>query len=271
MTATGTTSGQKAARILLGLLVAAVFVALYAPVFVVAVSSLFNVRRGRVQWDSFTLEWYGGLFDNETVVNSLLNTLVVGFFAVFFALILASAIAFYVNSSNSRWRWPLQFVVFLPFLLPPIITGLALLIFTREFDIPRGLIAVTAGHTLFVLAIVYRTILNRLQQLSRSQVEASMDLGATGWQTFRYVLAPQIKSAAIASGLLAFTLSFDETLITLFLVGDTNTLPTRMWAMMRTGFSAEINALVTVVLIASTVLALAVAAMLRRGDGVVDV
>lgn len=265
MTEPRKTAGQRIARLILGSVVAVVFLALYAPVFVVAVSSLFDVRRGRVRWDSFTLDWYGGLFDNPGIVDALLNTLVVGFFAVFFAIILASALAFYVNGATTRWRLLLQFVVFLPFLLPPIVTGLSLLVFTREYDIPRGLIAVTAGHTLFVLAIVYRTILNRLQQLSRSLIEASADLGATGWQTFRYVLLPQIKSAVIASALLAFTLSFDETLITLFLVGDTNTLPTRLWAMMRTGISAEVNALVSVVLLASILLALAVAAMMRGG------
>lgn len=267
MTALRPTAGQRAARILLGTVVTAVFIALYAPVFVVTVTSLFDVRRGRVRWDSFTLDWYRGLPDNPGIVDALVNTLIVGFFSVLLAILLASALAFYVNGSTSRWRLPLQFVVFLPCLLPPIVTGLALLVFTREYGIPRGLIAVTAGHTLFVLAIVYRTILNRLQQLSRSLVEASADLGATGWQTFRYVLLPQLKTAVIASALLAFTLSFDETLITLFLVGDTNTLPTRLWAMMRTGISAEVNALVTVVLLASTLLALAVAAMMRRsGD-----
>ena len=125
------------------------------------------------------------------------------------------------------------------------------------------MVAVCIGHTAFVLALVYRTILNRLQQLSRSLFEASADLGASGWQTFRHILVPQIKSAVIAAALLAFTLSFDETLITLFLIGDTNTLPTRLWAMMRTGYSAEINALVTLVLVISTVLALVVAGLMK--------
>ena len=111
-----------------------------------------------------------------------------------------------------------------------------------------------------------------LSCLSRSLIEASQDLGANRWQTFRYVLLPNLKVALVTAAMLAFALSFDETIITLFLVGDTNTLPTRLWAMMRTGISAEVNALVTVVLLASTLLALAVAAMMRRGgDTVMEV
>jgi ABC-type spermidine/putrescine transport system permease subunit II len=258
------TAGEKITRWVLGTVLGVVFIILYAPVIVVAVASLFDVRRGRVKWDSFDLESYWSMFDSDIIVESLLNTLLVGFTAVFCAIALASVLAVYVNSSTTKWRHALQFVIFLPFLLPPIVTGLAMLIFTREYGIPRGLVAVSMGHTAFVLALVYSTILNRLQQLNRNLFEASADLGANGWQTFRYVLLPQVRTAVIASGLLAFALSFDETLISLFLVGDTNTLPTRLWAMMRTGFSDEINALVTLILIISTILAMIVAALLRR-------
>jgi ABC-type spermidine/putrescine transport system permease subunit II len=116
----------------------------------------------------------------------------------------------------------------------------------------------------FLLALAYRILLTRLQALPRGLVEASYDLGAGGWQTFRYVLLPHMRSAVVVAALLSFTLSFDETLITIFLVGDGMTLPIRLWAMMRVGFTPEVNALVTVILLLSITATLVVATVLRR-------
>ena len=116
-------------------------------------------------------------------------------------------------------RHLLQLIVFLPFLMPPIITGLSLLIFFRELDVPRSLATVIVGHTVFVLAIVYQIVLTRLQALRPSLIDASLDLGASRWQTFRFVLVPNLISAFISAAVLAFALSFDETLITLLVTG----------------------------------------------------
>jgi putative spermidine/putrescine transport system permease protein/spermidine/putrescine transport system permease protein len=119
------------------------------------------------------------------------------------------------------------------------------------------------GHVLFVLALVYRLLLNRLRSIGASIVDASHDLGASGWQTFRHVLAPSLSSALLTSGVLVFALSFDETLITVFLSGDDSTLPIRLWAMIRVGFSQDINALVILVLAFSVVMTVAIAWLLQ--------
>jgi ABC-type spermidine/putrescine transport system permease subunit II len=243
----------------LGLVTGFVLLALYLPIVLVALLSFFRLRRGQIQWDSFSPEWYVKLLDNRQILDALSNSLVVGACAVPIALILATLLAFYIHQSRGRLARALQFLIFLPFLLPPIITGLSLLVFFREIDFPRGLIAVVVGHSAFVLALVYRTVLTRLQALSRSLIEASQDLGATRLQTFRYVLLPHLKIALISAALLAFALSFDETIITLFLVGDTSTLPIRLYAMMRVGFTPEINALVTLILLFSALLTLVLA------------
>jgi ABC-type spermidine/putrescine transport system permease subunit II len=123
----------------------------------------------------------------------------------------------------------------------------------------RGLVTIVAGHTIFVLAVTYRLVLTRLQALPRSLIDASFDLGASRWQTLRYVLAPHLASAVMTGALLALTLSFDETLISTFLAGDQMTLPLRLWAMMRVGFTPEINALVTLVLLISICLTIVMA------------
>ncbi|TGV88528.1 ABC transporter permease subunit, partial [Mesorhizobium sp. M2D.F.Ca.ET.145.01.1.1] len=110
------------------------------------------------------------------------------------------------------------------------------------------------GHTVFVLAIVYRTVLMRLQSMSRTLVEASYDLGASGWQTFWRVILPNLSSAMVGGAILAFALSFDETMITILVTGTQSTLPVRLWAMMRLGFSPDINALVALILMFTVLL-----------------
>lgn len=233
-----------------------VFILLYGPIFVPIASSFFALKQGVVDWQQPTADAYVTLVSNEGILIALRNTLVVGGSAVICSLVLGIASALYVNSGKSKDRAVLQFIIFLPFLMPPIITGLALLIYFREIDFDRSLVTVIIGHTVFVLALVYRTLLVRLQSLSRSLVEASYDLGASGWQTFRYVLLPNLTSAMIGAGILAFALSFDETMITLLVTGTDNTLPIRLWAMMRLGFTPDINALVAVILAFTTLLCL---------------
>jgi putative spermidine/putrescine transport system permease protein/spermidine/putrescine transport system permease protein len=233
-----------------------VFILLYGPIFVPIVSSFFSVKQGQIDWSAANLDSYTTLAGNEGIIEAVKNTLIVGFSAVAASLILGTLIAFYYNSGASKARSFLQFIVFLPFLMPPIITGLSLLIFLREIDFTRSLVTVVIGHTIFVLALVYRTILVRLQSLSRSLAEASYDLGASGWQTFRYILLPNLSSAMIGAAVLAFALSFDETMITILVTGTDSTLPIRLWAMMRLGFTPDINALVAIILALTTVLCL---------------
>ncbi|HTO81809.1 MAG TPA: ABC transporter permease [Methylomirabilota bacterium] len=246
-------------RMALWTVAGAVLVLLYGPLAVAMFFSFFKLRSNQVQWDSFSFEAYGKLPANENVIDALGNTLLVGSAAVAAALVLGTLLAFYYHGGRSRTREWLQLVIFLPFLMPPILTGLALLIFFRQIDFPRSLVTVVIGHTVFVLALVYRNVLARLQTLSRSLVEASLDLGASRWQTFRHVLLPNLATALLAAAILAFALSFDETLITLLVTGTKNTLPLWLWSMMRLGFTQDINALVTLILVATTALCLVAA------------
>lgn len=251
-------------RVCLWLLAAVTLLLIYGPLVTTFVHSFFSRRGGATDWSSFTFGWYGKLLENEGIRQALVNSVLVGFAAVAVALVVGMLLAFYANNPRSRGRGILEAIVFLPFVMPPVITGLALLIFFQEVDVPRSLITVTIGHIVFVLAIVYRTLLSRLQSLRRSLVEASYDLGANRWQTFRFILLPNLRTAIVASAVLAFALSFDETLITLFLASGESTLPLRLWGMMRVGFTPEINALVTLIIILSTGLFLTVARFFRR-------
>jgi putative spermidine/putrescine transport system permease protein len=245
---------SRLASIGLSALTALVFVLLYGPLLVPIASSFFEIARGDVQWTSPSLSAYVALTRNQGIITAFLNTLIVGFSATFLAVLLGILFAIHYRNGATFGRDLMQFVIFLPFLMPPIMIGLSLLIFFRETDVPRSLLTVIIGHTVFVLALAYRTIVVRLQSLSVSYVEASYDLGASSWQTFFYVVLPNLKSALIGAAILCFALSFDETMISLLVTGTDNTLPIRLWAMMRLGFTPDINALVALILAFTTLM-----------------
>lgn len=247
------TASQRLSTFVLATITALVAILLYSPLFVPIVSSFFVTLHGQVDWSAPSLSAYQGLAGNEEILKALRTTLFVGGCTVVVSVVLGTLLALYHHGKRTG-RAFLQFIVFLPFLMPPIISGLALLIFFREAGIDRSLVTVVIGHTVFVLAIVYRTILMRLDTLSGNLIEASYDLGASRSQTFWRILLPNLSSAIIGGGILAFALSFDETMITILVSGTQSTLPVRLWAMMRLGFSPDINALVALILIFTALL-----------------
>ncbi|TSE13445.1 ABC transporter permease [Mesorhizobium intechi] len=243
----------RPSTIFLAAITTLVAVLLYSPLFVPIVSSFFTISHGDVDWSSPTLSTYRALAENHDILTALRTTLIVGLCTVVLSVVSGTLLALYYHGRRSG-RSILQFIIFLPFLMPPIISGLALLIFFREIGLERSLLTVVIGHTVFVLAIVYRTVLMRLQSMSRTLVEASYDLGATGWQTFWRIILPNLSSAMVGAAILAFALSFDETMITILVTGTQSTLPVRLWAMMRLGFSPDINALVALILMFTVLL-----------------
>ena len=178
-----------------------VLIILYGPLAVAVVLSFVDQTGNFVNWSSFGLHWYEKLFANASIGVAIINTFIVGFATVLCSVVLGTVFALYFQYSGSRFRHLHQAIIFTPFLLPPIVTGLSLLIFFRETGVPRSLITIVIGHTALVLALVYRTILQRLQTLSPRLIEASYDLGATKAYTFRRVLLPHIASAAVAAGI----------------------------------------------------------------------
>ncbi|MFO0991444.1 MAG: ABC transporter permease [Hyphomicrobiales bacterium] len=236
------------ATALLTVLTALVFLLLYGPLLIPIISSFFTISHGEVQWSDPSLSAYGALSANRSILQAVGNTLIVGFSATLLALVAGTLLAMHYCSGKSAGREVMQFAVFLPFLMPPIITGLSLLIFFREVGISRSLVTVIIGHTVFVQALAYRTVVVRLQSIGPDMVEASADLGASAFQTLIHIILPNLRSALIGAAVLSFALSFDETLITLLVTGTDSTLPVRLWAMMRLGFAPDINALVAIIL-----------------------
>lgn len=257
---------EKLAIALAGLVFVFVVAVTFAPMFVTLMLSIFPVLGGRPDFSSPSFDAYLALGNQRDLLEALRNSIVVGGAATAGSAILAVIVALYVQNRNSIGKSFLQGIIYLPFIMPPIITGLALLLFFSGLDVDRDLTTVVIGHIVLVEAITFRLVTTRLANLPRSLYEASGDLGASSFQTFRHIILPLLLAPLVVGMMLSFTISFDETLLTLFLSGSNSTLPVRLLGKMRVGFTSDINALVVLVIATTTVIALLAAAIMRRNS-----
>jgi putative spermidine/putrescine transport system permease protein len=173
----------------------------------------------------FTLKWFSIAFSRVDVLESIKLSLQIACVATFIALVLGTLASFALYRRHFIGKNTISLMLILPIALPGIITGIALLSAFKALDIRPGLMTVIIGHATFCVVIVYNNVIARLRRTSQSLIEASMDLGADGWQTFRYIMLPNLASAMLAGGMLAFALSFDEIIVTTFTAGHERTLP----------------------------------------------
>lgn len=236
---------------LFGGLTGLVFLFMYLPILVIVIFSFSQGRVLSLPIQGWTLDWYGQVLTDQRLQTGLFNSLRVAGVATTIAAILGTLAAIAVQ----RYRVPgsnlLRSAVVVPILLPGIITGVAMLSFFTKINLPLGLLTIIIGHATFGFPVVFNTVAARVARLPRNLEEAAADLGATPWQAFWQVLFPGLRSALVAGTLLAFTLSFDEIIVTIFLTGQQNTLPMEIWARLRFGITPEINATVTLILLVS--------------------
>jgi len=199
---------------------------LYIPLIVVALYA-FNATRVQ-KWppDGLTFDWFSKALDNPGVRDALWTSVRAGLGATAIALVLGTMASIAVARYRFFGREAVSFLVILPIALPGIVTGMALnSTFTQVLGVSLGLLTIIIGHATFCVVVVFNNVVARLRRTSTSFEEASADLGARSWQTFRFVLFPQMRSALVAGALLAFALSFDEVIVTTFTAGRDETLP----------------------------------------------
>jgi putative spermidine/putrescine transport system permease protein len=172
-----------------------------------------------------TTKWFGIARDNPEIWDAMWLSTRVALLATVVALVLGSMVAAAVARSRFFGREAISFLILLPIALPGIVTGIALRSGINTLGFGYGTFTIVVGHATFCVVIVYNNVLARLRRSSGSVVEASMDLGASGLQTFRYVLLPSVGTALVAGAMLAFALSFDEIIVTTFTAGNQKTLP----------------------------------------------
>lgn len=254
-----------ASRMSLSTILVLTFAFLYIPIAVLVVLS-FNAGGLPTAWTGFSVKWYGALLGNADILRAALNTLIVAVVSTLIAAILGTLLALGIETRRRRGR-ALEALVFAPMIIPDIVLAIALLSFFSLLDIPMGLHTIILSHVVFNLAFVSAVVRARLKGFDWSVTEASADLGASGFTTFRRVTLPLILPAVVAGALLAFTLSVDEFIIAFFTAGAgraSTTLPMQIFAMIRFGVTPEINALATLVMIVS-VTALTLSQRLNRG------
>jgi putative spermidine/putrescine transport system permease protein len=204
---------------------------LHVPILLVALYA-FTTEEASFQFPppGLTTRWFGVAARNPAIREALLLSLRVAGVATVTALVLGTLAAGAVWRSKFFGRETLSLFIVLPIALPGIITGIALRSAVNLASLPFSFWTLVIGHATFCVAVAYNNVIARMRRTSGSMLEASMDLGARGWQTFRHVLLPQLAPALVTGGMLAFALSFDEIIVTTFTAGQQQTLPIWIFA-----------------------------------------
>ena len=241
---------------LLNIISALIFGFLYLPIVVLVLYSFNRDGVGGFPPQHFTLSWYRQLLTDSPLWGSVLNSLEVAVGAVALSLVLGLLAALALDRADFPGKPTFRRLVLLPLILPGIITGLSLLMSAVFVGFQLSLFTVFLGHGTALISVATTELFAGLQKMDRAQEEASLDLGATPWQTFWRVTLPNLRLSLIAAGLLIFTLSMDEIAVTFFLIGRDNTLPLEIWARLRRGITPEINAISTLIFVGSVILIL---------------
>ena len=222
----------------------------YLPIGVLILNS-FNASRFGTTWQGFTLKWYERLLEREDLWVALGNSLQVAAFASIGAMILGTGAAFALNRFNSRLQTAHNLLITVPLVLPEILMGMSLLLLFVAAGQPLGMLTVTLAHVTFCISYVTLVVLARLQDFDFQIVDAARDLGATRFQAFRKIVLPLLAPGIFAGGLLAFTLSIDDFVVTFFVKGPgADTLPVVIYSMIKKSREFPvINALSTLLLI----------------------
>ncbi len=224
---------------------------LYLPVAILVLFS-FNASRLSATWQGFTLKWYAALARDRALLAATWNSLLVAGISTILATGLGVAAALGLERLGSRSRRMIEGAMLLPLVVPEIMMGVALMLFFVLIKLPLGLPTVIIAHTAFNLPLVMVIVRARLRKLDPCLEEAASDLGATPWQVFRRVTFPLLRPAIVGAALMAFTVSLDDFIVTFFTAGPgSTTLPLKVYSMIKSGVSPEINALSAVLVLVS--------------------
>ena len=262
--------GGRGTKVALGVWTALVLAFLWIPLVIIMIYAFNSSTLQTWPIPGWTFHWFRQAWDDPDVRSSLWLSVKVGLTATGIALVLGSAASFAIHRFRFFGRESISFLLLLPIALPGIITGMALNSFYVFAGISLSMWTIVIGHATFCVVVVYNNVLARLRRTSPSLVEASMDLGADGWQTFRFVVWPVLSTALVAGGLLAFALSFDEVIVTTFTAGAQTTLPIFILDNIQRGQQLPIVNAVVFVVILLTVIPVIVSQRLTHESGLLS-
>jgi spermidine/putrescine transport system permease protein len=241
----------------------AVYLFLHLPLLVLMVFS-FNDSKFSVDWRGFTFQWYHRLLDRADILRGLRVSLIVGSAATVISVLLGTMVALALARHRFPGRRAFQGFLYVPIVTPEIVVGISLLILFAFLQVPLGLTTITIAHVAFCISFVVIVVLARLEGMDESLEEAAMNLGADEITTFWKVTVPQLWPGILAGALLAFTMSFDDFVITSFVSGSgSSTLPIVVYGMVRKNVEPSINAISTIILIVTAFLIYAADRLVR--------
>jgi putative spermidine/putrescine transport system permease protein len=241
---------------------------IYVPLLVTALYAFSGSVGQKWPIEEYTTRWFGVAWRNGLVRDALATSVEIALIATVLALILGSLAAFAVHRFSFFGRNVVSLVLVLPIALPGIVTAMALNSAFVTASIPLSLFTIFVGHSVFCIVVIFNNVIARLRRTPTSLVEASMDLGADGWQTFRHVTLPAIRTALVAGALLAFALSFDEIVVTNFLAGSEITLPKFIFNNLRQPRSRPIVNVVAIAVVLLSIIPVYIAQRLSGGPDV---
>jgi spermidine/putrescine transport system permease protein len=243
------------------------FVFLYVPILILIVFS-FNASRFVTAWSGFSFRWYGELFKDEAMMLALRNSLIVAVVSTVLSTIFGTMVSLAMERHRFFGKVAFDALLYLPIIIPDIAMAVMLLLFFVMSKITLSLTTIIISHVAFNISFVAVVVRARLVGFDRSLEEAAQDLGANEIQTFRYVTLPLLMPAILGGALLAFTLSLDDFVITFFTAGvGSTTLPLRIYSMVKLGITPEINAISSLMLLASMTLLMLSVILQRKGGG----
>lgn len=240
---------------------ALVYLFLYVPVAILVALS-FNDSRYAIVWQGFTTKWYQAIFTGDAIGRvdpnvawtALVNSLQIAVVTVIVSVVFGTMLALALDRYEFPGKGLLSGLVYMPLIIPSIVMGISLLLFFNIMNVTQGLGTATIGHIAFDISFVTVIVLARLQNFDRTLEEAAYDLGASELEAFRYVTLPLIKPGIIAGALLGFAMSFDDFVVTFFIIGNENTLPIFFFGMVRQGISPGVNVVATLILVGTLAL-----------------
>ncbi|MEN0615616.1 ABC transporter permease [Klebsiella indica] len=246
------------------------FAFLYLPILLIVIYSFNANPLNMMVWQGFSVDWYRSLFgmDNRLADNALyidstaqvLRALKNSLFVALCTTVISTTIGTATALALARYRFRLHgfynFLLYVPMMMPDIVLGIALLIFFVNVGVPLGRLSIIIGHCTFLCSYVFLIVSARLAGMDGRLEEASADLGANGWTTFRRITLPMLTPGIAGGALLAFIISMDDLVITYFIAGvDATTLPVQIYGMIRRGIKPEINAIATLLILGSLLIA----------------
>lgn len=246
-----------------GVFLGIVMAVMYLPILMVVIYS-FNESKLTAIWSGFSLDWYRKLFQDEEIMEALANSLILAVLSCLAASVIGTLGALGNSRLKFRFKGGIEYVATLPIMIPEIILGMVFLAFFGLFGLSGGMLTLVIAHTAFCIPYIYMMVKARLAGMDPALEEAARDLGATPVRTFFTVTLPMLLPAVASGGLLAFAMSFDDVIISIFVTGPkVTTLPVKIYTQMKTGVTPEINALCTVML-GVTILVLLLSGLLRK-------